>query len=139
MFPLFFKHGQTLGKKALKLGVTTRHGYTVTVPWLLLRYFAFLFINLLSNLLIPIILPFISLTIMTFSKERRSAHDFIANTKVIDLQNSTVYKSEAEFLEAQKDIVLDLRLKTLMKKYLVNASMKKVAPNEPLCRKANSR
>lgn len=102
VFPLFFKHGQTLGKKALKLGVTTRHGYTVTVPWLLLRYFAFLFINLLSNLLIPIILPFISLTIMTFSKERRSAHDFIANTKVIDLQNSTVYKSEAEFLEAQK-------------------------------------
>ena len=72
------------------------------MPWLLLRYFAFLFINLLSNLLIPIILPFISLTIMTFSKERRSAHDFIANTKVIDLQNSTVYKSEAEFLEAQK-------------------------------------
>ena len=25
VFPLFFKHGQTLGKKALKLGVTTRH------------------------------------------------------------------------------------------------------------------
>ncbi|OQC09930.1 MAG: RDD family protein [Tenericutes bacterium ADurb.Bin087] len=102
VFPLFFKNGQTLGKKALKLGVTTRQGYKITVPWLLLRYFAFLFINLLSNLLLPFVLPFISITIMTFSKERRSAHDFIANTKVIDLPNSKVYETEAEFLEAQK-------------------------------------
>jgi uncharacterized RDD family membrane protein YckC len=101
VFPLFFKHGQTLGKKLLKLGVTNRHGYKVGAWWLLLRYFAFLVINLLSNLLIPIVLPFISITIMTFNRERRSAHDIIANTKVIDLLNSKVYSNEAEFIEVQ--------------------------------------
>lgn len=104
VFPLFFKNGQTLGKKIFKLGVTNRHGYTVSGWLLLARYFAFLFVNLLSNLIIPIVLPFISITIMTFSKERRSAHDFIASTKVVDLANSTIYHNEEEFIEIQKSL-----------------------------------
>ena len=38
---------------------------------------------------------------MTFNRERRSAHDIITNTKVIDLLNSKVYSNEAEFIEVQ--------------------------------------
>lgn len=97
--PIFLKHGQTPGKKVFKLGVTTSNGYRVGPIQLLLRYFAFLLINILSNFLIPIIFPFISLTIMVFNRKGKSLHDLIASTRVVDLTRSTIYLDETEFLD----------------------------------------
>lgn len=95
--PIFLKHGQSLGKKVFKLGVATTHGYKAGALRLLLRYFAFLLINVLSNFLIPIVLPFISLTIMVFNKKARSLHDLVAGTRVVDLNKSVIYVNEEEY------------------------------------------
>ena len=97
--PIFLKHGQTPGKKVFKLGVTSHIGYKVGPLQLLLRYFAYLLINILSNFLVPILFPFISLTIMVFNRKGRSLHDLIAGTRVVDLTRSTVYLDETEYLD----------------------------------------
>lgn len=96
-FPLFLKNGQTFGKMIFKLGVVTTYGYKIKPMQLLLRYFIFLVVNLLSNLFIPFIFPFISLTVMVFTKRNKSIHDFIANTRVIDLKKSKIYNDVEEY------------------------------------------
>ena len=97
--PLFLKHGQTLGKKALKLGVSTTFGFHVRSLTLLVRYLSFLVIGLLSNLFIPIVFPFISLTVMVFNKNGKSLHDLIARTRVVDLTKTVIYANEEAYQE----------------------------------------
>lgn len=105
--PLFMKDGQTLGKRLFRLGVTTKHGYKVSVLTLLLRYIVFISLTFLPFHLLPellFIFPFISLTFMVFNKKGRSAHDLIAGTMVVDLTRSTIYLDEDEYKHAQKDL-----------------------------------
>lgn len=102
--PLFLKNGQTLGKLIFKLGLTTTYGYKIKPIQLLLRYFVFLLVNLLSNLFIPVIFPFISLTIMVFTKRNKSIHDFAANTRVIDLRKSKIYENVEEYTNSLRVI-----------------------------------
>lgn len=97
--PLFLKHGQTLGKKALKLGVATTYGYHVGGLTLLVRFLSFLVINLLSNLFIPIVFPFVSLTVMVFNKHGKSVHDLIARTRVVDLTKTVIFVDEKAYQE----------------------------------------
>lgn len=107
--PLFLKNGKTLGKLLFKISVTTKRGFKINPLGLLLRYFAFLFIEIIlssalgvllfGNLLFPIF-PFISLTIVVFSAERKSLHDFVSGTIVVDDDKSVIYNNITEYNHA---------------------------------------
>ncbi|HZJ89128.1 MAG TPA: RDD family protein [Bacilli bacterium] len=107
--PLFLKNGKTLGKLLFKISVTTKHGFKIGPLGLLLRYFAFLLIEIIlssalgvilfGNLLFPIF-PFISLTIIVFSAERKSLHDFVSGTIVVDDEKSVIYNNITEYNHA---------------------------------------
>lgn len=98
--PLFLRNGQTLGKKILGIGVTDRYGYKLGTLSLVLRFFAFLVLYLLTldiNVLITFIIAFVSLTMTTFTKKMRSLHDFIASTRVVDLKKGIVYDNPEDY------------------------------------------
>ncbi len=107
--PLFTKNGKTPGKLALRLSVASRYGYRVSNFALFARYFGFLLVEiglnvavsllLLQSLFFPII-PFISLTFVVFTKNRRSVHDFVAGTIVVDDEKSIIYENEKAFEQA---------------------------------------
>lgn len=113
VFPLFLNYGQTLGKKALKLGLATTYGYKITWWQALIRYFAFLFINILSNHLIIVLFPFISLTFMIFNKRGKAIHDFVAGTRVVDLNKSVIYDNPHAYLNSQTVTVTMVRDETI--------------------------
>lgn len=108
-FPLFLKNGQTVGKLLFKLGLVTTYGYKVKPLQLLIRYFVFLIVNLVSNIFIPFIFPFISLTVMIFNKRYKSIHDFAANTRVIDLTKSRIYSDATEYANNLKVVSTERR------------------------------
>ena len=86
----------------LKLGLVTTYGYKVKPVQILLRYFVFLIVNLISNLFIPVVLPFVSLTVMVFTKRNKSVHDLAANTRVVDLTKSHIYTDANEYANSLK-------------------------------------
>lgn len=107
--PLFIKNGKTLGKLFLRLSVTNRHGYRVGNFALFARYFGFLLVEIGLNIALSILLlqsfffpiiPFISLTFVVFTKNRRSVHDFVAGTIVVDDEKSIIYENESAFEQA---------------------------------------
>lgn len=102
--PLFTKNGQTVGKLATKIGVTTKYGFKVNSLQLLLRYLAFVVINIFSNSFIILVFPFVSLTIMVMNKKGMSLHDMIAGTRVVDLNNSRIFIDQKDF-ESSKNFV----------------------------------
>lgn len=103
LFPLIFKHGASLGKLALKLGVVNTYGFKALWWQHVARFFGLFIFELLLTLLLYFIAPsmallpiFISFTLVMFGKKHRAVHDFIAGTKVIDLRTSLIYRSAAE-------------------------------------------
>lgn len=111
LIPLLLKNGQTLGKKLLKLSVVDRYGYRIGALTTLIRFFAFLILYILSleiNMLIALVLIFVSLTMTVFSKKLRSIHDYIASTRVIDHGKSVIYDDYDDFLRnhpVDKDVI----------------------------------
>lgn len=104
--PLFLRNGQTLGKKLLKLAVTDRYGYRIGWAPTLIRFIAFLLLYILSleiNILIALIIIFVSLTTTVFSKKLRAIHDYIAGTRVIDDGKSTIYNQPEEYVKNHPD------------------------------------
>ena len=91
LFPLIFKNGQTLGKKLLKIGVVTDKCTSLKIKDLFMRHFIGLYLfELLVTYLcmffinLPVIIVLSMLT-MLLSKNKRSIHDFVANTYVVDM------------------------------------------------------
>ena len=121
LFPLVFKHGATLGKLALKLGVVNTYGFKALWWQHVARFFGLFIFELLLTLLLYFIVPsmallpiFVSFTLVMFGKKHRALHDFIAGTQVIDLRTSSIYinaEQEDEFNpvmleeEVKKDVV----------------------------------
>ncbi len=102
LFPLLFKNGQTLGKKIMKIAITDKNGCKLRFHLLLMRNVVglFLFDLLVSYLCIFIInIPLVilvSIAMALFSKEKRTIHDLIANTYVVDEELSIIYSSLGE-------------------------------------------
>ncbi|WP_374353498.1 RDD family protein [Chitinimonas sp.] len=79
---LFYRHGQTIGKRLLHIRVVRSDGSRCSLRrYLLLRLFA---INLLSA--VPIMGTLLSLTdvLMIFTRSRRCLHDHFADTIVVN-------------------------------------------------------
>jgi uncharacterized RDD family membrane protein YckC len=103
--PLLLKNGQTLGKLALKIGLATSHGYTITTLKIVLRYVTYFVLYVFTlAAFIPgaFVFGFLSLTFSIFSKRTSAIHDLIAGTRVYDLRKSTLYPGPGQFLEAHR-------------------------------------
>jgi uncharacterized RDD family membrane protein YckC len=103
LIPLLLKDGQTLGKKTLGLAVVNQYGYRVQWWQMLVRFLVLLItfytapISVFGSILI-------SYTLMIFSKRNRSANDFLAFTRVIQMKQSLIFKDEKAFEEYQKGL-----------------------------------
>lgn len=120
LVPLLAKNGQTLGKMIFKLGVTDLYGFRVKWWQLLIRYFAFFILELLSWYVIPVLGLFISLTLMIFNKKGRALHDFVGFTRVVSLPHSVIFSTIDEYNEEMKRRELEA---TAPKREYVNEEM----------------
>ncbi len=104
--PLILKNGQTLAKKMLNLGVTTNKGYKLKWWQTVVRFVAFAAEIVLSvYTILGAIL--ISYTLMIFTKNNRSAHDFIAQTAVVNLKTSLLFANEEEVAAYENKLAAD--------------------------------
>lgn len=99
LFPLIFKNGQTLGKKLMKIAIVDKDGCRVKFSSLILRnivglYLFDLLVSYFFMLIINIpIIAIISLLMGLFTKNKRTVHDLVANTYVVDEELSIIYFS----------------------------------------------
>jgi len=117
--PLFFKNGQTIGKKIFKLGLADSDGYMFHNYKLLMRFMPFavvdaslillVAVNLYIVLSIVVIIFLVSFTLAMASPKRMSLHDFTAQTIVIDYKTSKIFSSveEEEKYVLREDHLLD--------------------------------
>lgn len=105
--PLVLKNGQTLGKLLLKIGLTNRLGYSVSMLKIVLRYLTFFTLYLLTlAAFIPaaFVFAFLALTFAIFTKKTTAIHDLITFTRVVDLKKSTIYQNQDEYLQAHHEL-----------------------------------
>ena len=102
---LLFKNGETVGKKALKIGLVNTLGYQVTRGQMCLRTLPSYFFGAIILLFVPqqtialaILLGVLLLSYLLslFTNGHRAIHDYIGATIAVDMRSSTVYRSRAE-------------------------------------------
>lgn len=105
LIPMLSKTGETIGKYIFKLGVLSKNGYTLAKPWFILRYLSFISLDCVLGILSFGGIFLISYTMFVFTKKRRSLHDYLSNSVVIDKEASTWFNSkeeEIDYKEANK-------------------------------------
>jgi uncharacterized RDD family membrane protein YckC len=95
ILPLLFKNGQTLAKKLFNLGIVSKQGYRLKF-WQLLVRFVFFAAEIVLSVYTIMGAFLISYTLMIFTKGNRSAHDFIAQTTVVNLKESLIFADAEE-------------------------------------------
>lgn len=114
IIPLFFKNGETLGKKIFKLGLANLEGYRYKKHQLLLRFIPF-FITCVALTFIPattLYFDFIIIAVMLLvsfgitmaSPKKCAMHDYVARTIVIDTKTSIIFDNmilEEEYLKKE--------------------------------------
>ena len=120
--PWFMKNGQTLGKKINKLALANSDGYKFSNSRLLMRFVPFGVVTLSLLLLIPVniylvmsiiaIILLVSFALAMSSPKRMSLHDFVAQTIVVDLKQSTIFngpEDEDKYIaEEDKDVIQEI-------------------------------
>jgi uncharacterized RDD family membrane protein YckC len=111
--PFAFKQGQTLGKKVNGLAVVNEKGYFIKWWQLPIRsiFLGFTFvagnffgIGFFTSVLTIIIVLLVSFTLLVFTKGNRSANDFVAKTKIIDLKISKIFYNEQGLLAYENQL-----------------------------------
>ncbi|MFA5235248.1 MAG: RDD family protein [Bacilli bacterium] len=106
LLPLIFKNGQTLAKKLFNLGVIGKQGYKLKAWQLLVRFLMFAAEIVLS--VYTIMGAFlISYTLMIFTKGNRSAHDFVAQTRVVNLKESLIFANAEDAAAYEKKLAAE--------------------------------
>ena len=119
--PLFFKNGQTLGKKMFGIAVMRSDGVRISAPILFIRTIlgkctietlvpVLALVGVLFNLLgymglFVIIAVFITNLIMFFSTKTSSPiHDMFASTVVVDMSSQLIFDTEQDLLEYKQKL-----------------------------------
>lgn len=111
ILPLCLHDGKTLGKLIMKSSLANTAGFKVKKIQIVVRYFCFVAFNIFSLIMgsalpfsmLIILIPFISFTMMIFSKKQTTLHDLCAATIVVDDNTSIIYKNQMEYEEAMKE------------------------------------
>ena len=110
---LLFRNGETIGKKALRIGLVNTLGYQVTRPQMCLRTLPSYFFGAIILLFVPqetaalaILLGVLLLSYLLslFTNGHRAIHDYIGATIAVDMRSSSVYRSRAEE-EAAEELI----------------------------------
>ena len=119
LIPFLFKNGQTVGKRIFKLGLANADGYAFSSSRLFMRFLPYLVVDLSFMILlqfnfyivltIVLVIFLVSFTLSMSSPKRMSLHDFTAQTIVVDLKTSTIFKTpqEEEAYILKEDNLLD--------------------------------
>lgn len=117
--PLFFKNGQTVGKKIFGLGLVRENlvrvntvslfvrtllgKYTIEtmIPVFLILMIYFGMVGLVGTMVVLGIL-LLQVILLLSTRNHSLIHDLLANTVVTDLNSQMVYESEEALIEAQK-------------------------------------
>ena len=122
VFPLFFKNGQTIGKKVFSIAVMHTNGvrvrpfsmfvrailgmyvFEIMVPVLvgIMMFFNILNIIIGTCVLVAILILQIAVFISTRNTTKSFLHDLMARTVVVDLSSQMIFDSEEERLEFVK-------------------------------------
>lgn len=102
--PMLLGNGRTLGKLAVGLLVVNQHGYQIKSLQLIIRAVSAAFIALLllvvpngAFIFVALAALFISLTLVVFTKNSRSMHCFLSQSKVIKAKEAIVFKDEQQY------------------------------------------
>lgn len=106
LIPLAAKQGQTLGKRASQLIVVNDKGYFMQWWQLPLRSLV-LAATLFTALYTIFGSLLLSYTLMVFTKQYRSANDFIALTRVVDKKSSVIFIDEQSVLAYEHQLTKD--------------------------------
>lgn len=113
IIPLFFKDGETLGKRMFKLCLVNKLGYRYSKIQLIPRFLLFVAVVVVLYFVVGInlislgILTFIALvsyTLTVFTKDHKAIHDYVAGTLVVDKVKSEIYKNYDEAIRAKEAI-----------------------------------
>ena len=111
--PLFFKNGETIGKKVMHVCLVNKLGYQykriqllprVLFPMLLTIIIVFLAgfsIWAFAGVSVALLISFI---FVIFTKDNKAIHDYFAGTLVVDAKQSTWFKDINEEEKAEKDV-----------------------------------
>jgi uncharacterized RDD family membrane protein YckC len=97
LIPLFSKQGETLGKRASQLVVVNDKGYFIQWWQLPIRSLV-LAVTLYTAIYTIFGSLLLSYTLMVFTKQYRSANDFIGLTRVVDKKASVIFVDEQSML-----------------------------------------
>ena len=119
IIPLFFKHGQTLGKKVFGLAVMRTNCVKASNPVLFVRAILGLYtIEIMVPVLLIILILFgilgivgvitigliaiLDVVVMIVTKTNSSIHDLLSDTVVVDMASQRIFETEEEMLEYKK-------------------------------------
>ena len=109
LIPLFSKRNETIGKYIFKLGVISKDGYSLKKIWIFIRWLSYLVIELVGGFLTMGGTILISYTMLIFNKKKRTIHDYIGNSIVINKEESfyfNSYEEEKYLMENKRSINL---------------------------------
>lgn len=117
VFPLFFKKGQTPGKKVFKIGLASYDGYSFNNLKLLLRFIPLFltvgitllpfFNGIIVLFIIYVVMFLVSFALAMASPKKCALHDFVARTIVVDYKTSIIFDNEIdeeEYIEKEDNI-----------------------------------
>lgn len=117
VFPLFFKNGQTPGKKVFKLGLASYDGYKSSNIKLLLRFIPFFLTvgitllpfwnGIIILFIIYLVMFLVSFALAMASPKKCALHDFVARTIVVDRKSSIIFDNEIdeeEYIEKEDNL-----------------------------------
>lgn len=96
IIPLCFKEGQSLGKLIFKVGILSKDGYRYKKYMLIIRWIAYLIVDMLLGILTFGGSILISYTMLLFNKRKRVIHDYISGSMVVDTKTLLYFKDAAE-------------------------------------------
>ncbi len=119
--PLFFKNGQTLGKKIFGLGVMRTNCVKLTPPVLFIRtilgqyaietmvpvlLLIMLYFNTIGivGIAVLLLIGVLQIIVLSVTQTNSSMHDLLADTVVIDFASQQIFETEEDLLAYKKEL-----------------------------------